>query len=206
MTLTAVTEKPGSTQSDPTRTYGNLIAGKWVQAESGETFDSLNPARTSEVIGVFPRSGKADVVAAVDAAQAAFTAWSRTPVPGRADIILKAGQILEGRKEELARLMTREMGKVLEEARGDVQEAIDMAKYIAGEGRRFFGETVPSELRDKFAMVVRQPFGVVGLITPWNFPMAIPSWKKFPALLAGNTVMFKPAEDTPACAVALVEI
>jgi len=155
---------------------------------------------------VFPRSGREDVIAAVDAAKSAFASWSRTPAPGRADIILRAATLLESRKEEVARLMTREMGKVLEEARGDVQEGIDMGKYMAGEGRRFFGETVPSELRDKFAMAIRQPFGVVGLITPWNFPIAIPTWKTFPALLAGNTIVFKPAEDTPACAAALVEI
>jgi acyl-CoA reductase-like NAD-dependent aldehyde dehydrogenase len=187
------------------KTYGNLIANEWVPAASGETFVSTNPANTNEVIGTFPRSRAADVVTAVDAARAAFPAWSKTPVPARADIILKTGQILEERKEELAVLMTREMGKVLEEARGDVQEAIDMAKYIAGEGRRFFGETVPSELRDKFAMLIRQPFGVVGLITPWNFPMAIPSWKTFPALVSGNTVVLKPAEDTPACAIAFAQ-
>lgn len=185
--------------------YHNLIGGAWVAAQDGETFNSLNPANADEVIGVFARSRKADVVGAVDAAQAAFPTWSRTPAPARADIILKAGAILESRKEELARLMTREMGKVLDEARGDVQEAIDMAKYIAGEGRRLFGETVPSELRDKFAMLVRQPFGVVGLITPWNFPMAIPSWKTFPALVSGNTVVLKPAEDTPACACAFAQ-
>src|SRR5207245_9938417 len=125
--------------------------------------------------------------------------------PGGGEIILRAAQILERRKEELARLMTREMGKVLVEARGDVQEAVDMGKFIAGEGRRAFGETVPSELRDKWAMTMRQPLGVVGVVTPWNFPIAIPSWKIFPAIMAGNTVVFKPAEDTPACALAFVE-
>ena len=191
--------------SETPKVYGNLIAGKWVQAHSGETFTSVNPADTKESIGIFARSDKTDVVAAVDSARAAFPAWSGTPVPARAEIILKTASILESRKEELASLMTREMGKVLEEARGDVQEAIDMAKYIAGEGRRFFGETVPSELRDKFAMLIRQPFGVVGLITPWNFPMAIPSWKTFPALVSGNTVILKPAEDTPACAAAFTQ-
>lgn len=184
----------------------NFIGGQWVDARSGRSFDSVNPARTSDVIGAFPRSSEEDVVAAVDAAQAAFEGWKRTPVPARAELILQAGQLMAERKEELARLMTREMGKVIEEARGDVQEGIDMAKYIAGEGRRFFGETAPSELRDKFAMVIRQPFGVVGLITPWNFPIAIPTWKTFPALVSGNTVVFKPAEDTPACAAAFVAI
>lgn len=188
------------------REYTNVIGGSRVAARSGRTFQSVNPANTEDVIGVFPRSDREDVTGAVDGAQAAFRAWSHTPVPSRADIILRAGSILESRKEELARLMTREMGKVLEEARGDVQEGIDMAKYIAGEGRRFFGETVPSELRDKFAMAIRQPFGVVGLITPWNFPIAIPTWKTFPALVSGNTIVFKPAEDTPACAAALVDV
>jgi acyl-CoA reductase-like NAD-dependent aldehyde dehydrogenase len=184
----------------------NLIGGRWVSGSSGQTFDSLNPANTDDVVGRFPRSTSEDVIAAVDAAQAAFPAWSRTPVPLRADVLLRVAEIMTDRKEELARLMTREMGKVLEEARGDVQEGIDMAKYIAGEGRRFFGETVPSELRDKFAAVIRQPLGVVGLITPWNFPIAIPTWKTFPAILAGNTVVLKPAEDTPACAAALYGI
>ena len=191
---------------ETTQVYKNFVGGEWVDAKSGRTFASLNPADTTDVVGVFPKSQGEDVVAAVDAAHAAFEAWSRTPAPGRADIVLKAGFLMEARKEELARLMTREMGKVLEEARGDVQEGIDMAKYIAGEGRRFFGETVPSELRDKFAMTIRQPFGVVGLITPWNFPIAIPTWKLFPALVGGNTVVIKPAEDTPACAVVLVQI
>jgi len=184
---------------------GNFIAGGWVEAKAGRTFPSANPADTDDVVGTFARSGSEDVVAAVDAAHAAFPAWNRVPVPSRADIIFKAGALMEARKEELARLMTREMGKVLEEARGDVQEGIDMAKYMAGEGRRFFGETMPSELRDKFAMVIRQPIGIVGLITPWNFPIAIPTWKLFPALVSGNTVVLKPAEDTPACATALVE-
>jgi aldehyde dehydrogenase (NAD+) len=186
--------------------YKNYIGGNWVESRSGQTFTSINPARKSEVIGVFQRSDKDDVVAAIDAAHAAFPSWSRTPAPARADILLRLGLLLEQHKEELARLETCEMGKVVEEGRGDVQEGIDMAKYIAGEGRRLFGETVPSELRDKFAMLVRQPIGIVGLITPWNFPVAIPSWKLFPALLCGNSVVFKPAEDTPACATRLVEL
>lgn len=189
-----------------TQVYKNYIGGKWVESQSGETFESRNPARTGEVIGIFQRSNKADVVAAMDAAQAAFPSWRRVPAPLRADIILRVGLLLEEHKEELARLETCEMGKVLDEGRGDVQEGIDMAKYIAGEGRRLFGETVPSELRDKFAMSVRMPIGVCGLITPWNFPIAIPTWKLFPALLCGNTVVFKPAEDTPACATRLVEL
>ncbi len=186
--------------------YKNYIGGKWVESHSGETFESRNPANIEEVVGVFQRSNEDDVVAAIDAASAAFRGWSRTPAPARAEIILKVGLLLERYKEELATLETCEMGKVLEEGRGDVQEGIDMAKYIAGEGRRLVGETVPAELRNKFAMLVRQPIGVVGLITPWNFPVAIPSWKLLPAILCGNTVVFKPAEDTPACAARFVQI
>lgn len=186
--------------------FNNYIGGKWVASPGGETFESINPANRTEVIGVFQRSDQDDVVAAIDAAGAAFRSWSRTPAPARAEIILRVALLLEQRKEELATLETCEMGKILEEGRGDVQEGIDMAKYMAGEGRRLVGETVPSELRDKFAMMIRQPIGVVGLITPWNFPIAIPSWKLFPALLCGNTVVFKPAEDTPACATRLVQL
>jgi aldehyde dehydrogenase (NAD+) len=186
--------------------FGNRIGGESVAAASGATFESRNPARTSDIVGVFARSDKRDVDAAVAAARDAFHAWRSTPPPHRAALILRAARMLEERKEELARLMTREMGKVLTEARGDVQEAIDMGTFIAGEGRRAFGETVPSELRDKWAMTMRQPFGVVGCITPWNFPIAIPSWKIFPAIMAGNTVVFKPAEDTPLCALRFVEV
>ena len=184
---------------------GNHIAGRRVPAADGRTFESRNPAHFTEVVGVFARSGAADVDAAVRAARGAFPAWRATPWPRRAEILLRAAEVLERRKEDLARLMTREMGKVLTEARGDVQEAIDMGKFIAGEGRRAYGETVPSELRDKWAMTMRQPFGVVGCITPWNFPIAIPSWKLFPAILAGNTAVLKPAEDTPLCALRFVE-
>ena len=186
--------------------FKNYIGGRWVESCSGETFESRNPANTEKIIGVFPRSKEADVVAAIDAAHAAFRSWSRTPAPARAEIILKVGLLLARYKEDLATLETCEMGKVLAEGRGDVQEAIDMAKFIAGEGRRLVGETVPAELRSKFAMMVRQPIGVVGLITPWNFPIAVPSWKLLPALLCGNTAVFKPAEDTPACANRFVQI
>lgn len=189
-----------------TDNFKNFVGGEWTESSGGATFESLNPADTGDVVGTFQRSNKSDVVAAIDAANAAFSAWSRTPAPARADIILRVGLLLEERKEEFAQLETREMGKVLQEGRGDVQEGIDMAKYIAGEGRRLFGETVPSELRNKFAALIRQPIGVVGLITPWNFPIAIPTWKLFPALVCGNTVVFKPAEDTPACATRLVEL
>ncbi|MHB1499847.1 MAG: aldehyde dehydrogenase family protein [Candidatus Dormibacteria bacterium] len=192
--------------AEQARTYGNLIAGEWRAARGGEVFDSVNPARRREVLGHFARSSIGDVEEAVSAAQAAQPAWARTPMPGRAEVIARAGRILEERKEDLARLMTQEMGKVLTEARGDVQEGIDMAKYMAGQGRNPVGEVVPSELRDKRCFTERVPIGVVGCITPWNFPMAIPCWKLMPALLAGNSVVFKPAEDTPLVAIRLAEI
>jgi aldehyde dehydrogenase (NAD+) len=186
--------------------YRNFIDGAWVPSHSGHTFPSINPAHPAQVVGTFQRSNAADVADAVAAAERAQRSWRLVPVPRRGDIVLRAALLLEQRKEELARAMTREMGKVLTEARGDVQEAIDMGKYIAGEGRRFFGQTVPSELPNKFAMLVRDAIGVVGLITPWNFPLAIPSWKVFPALLAGNGIVFKPAEDTPLLATLFVQI
>jgi aldehyde dehydrogenase (NAD+) len=195
-----------NTKASKPQTYGNYINGRQVKSESGETFASVNPAKNDEVVGYFPLSTAGDVKQAVDAAAKAFPAWKATPAPHRAEIILKAAHLLESRKEELAQTMVREMGKVLKEARGDVQEAIDMAKFMAGEGRRLIGQTVPSELPNKFAMSIRQPLGVVGLITPWNFPVAIPSWKSLPALVAGNTVVLKPASDTPLCALMYVEI
>jgi aldehyde dehydrogenase (NAD+) len=177
--------------------YRNYINGDWVESVTGKTFENLNPADTSDVVGVFQRSGKEDIDQAVLAAKAAFAKWRLVPAPHRAEIIFRAAEILEERKEEYARDMTREMGKVLSETRGDVQEAIDTGYYMAGEGRRLFGQTVPSELPSKFAMSVRMPVGTCGLITPWNFPMAIPSWKLFPALICGDTCVIKPAEDTP---------
>ncbi len=189
-----------------TTSYKNLIGGRWVAAASGKTFDSVSPANHEEVIGTFPASGTADVDAAVAAAKAAFPAWSLMPAPKRGEILFKVARILAEHKEELSRLMTREMGKVLTEARGDVQEAIDVAYYMAGEGRRLFGQTVPSEMPDKFAMAIRKPIGVVGIITPWNFPIAIPGWKLFPALICGNTAVMKPASDTPACMLRFVEL
>src|SRR5207249_11248088 len=188
------------------REYLNLIGGKWVPSRSGKSFEKRTPARTSDLIGTFPDSGPEDVDSAVQAASRAFTSWRLLPAPRRGELIFRVAEILRERKEELARLMTREMGKVLAETRGDVQEAIDMAYYIAAEGRRLSGVTVPSELPNKLAMSVRQPLGVIGCITPWNFPMAIPSWKIFPALMGGNTVVFKPASDTPITATKLVEI
>ena len=187
------------------QTYQNFIGGEWRDARGGETFASTNPARTSEVIGYYQKSGAADIEDAVAAALAAQPGWAATPAPARGEILFHTAAILEQRKEELAALMTREMGKILRETRGDVQVAIDVAKYIAGEGRRAEGETLPSALPDKFCMTVRQPLGLVGIITPWNFPMAIPAWKTFPALLAGNAVILKPASDTPLLALKLAE-
>jgi alpha-ketoglutaric semialdehyde dehydrogenase len=178
-------------------TYQNLIGGQWLPSKSGKTLLNLNPADHSDVVGEFPASGPEDVDLAVAAAKKAFAAWRLVPAPKRAEILMRAGSLLVERKEQFARDMTREMGKVLAETRGDVQEAIDEAFYVAGEGRRLFGVTTPSELQSKFAMSVRMPVGVCGLITPWNFPMAIPSWKLFPALVSGNTCVIKPAEDTP---------
>lgn len=188
------------------KTYKNLIGGAWVNSHSGETFENLNPADTSDVAGVFQRSAKPDVDDAVAAAQKAFSQWRLMPAPNRAEIIYRAGELLLARKEEFARDMTREMGKVLQETRGDVQEAVDTAFYMAGEGRRLFGVTVPSELPNKFAMAVRMPVGVCGMIAPWNFPMAIPSWKLLPALVCGNTCVIKPAEDTPLSTFNLVTV
>ncbi len=190
--------------SDP-KTYLNYIGGEWVAARSGKTFENRNPADTRDVVGLFPDSGADDINDAVAAARAAYNAWRLTPAPKRGEIIFRASQILQQRKEEYAQDMTREMGKVLAETRGDVQEAIDMGFYMAGEGRRLHGVTTPSELPNKFQMSVRQPLGVCGLIAPWNFPMAIPSWKIFPALICGNTVVIKPAEDTPLSTYNLVQ-
>jgi alpha-ketoglutaric semialdehyde dehydrogenase len=187
------------------KTYKNLIGGDWVESRSGQTYENLNPADTRDVIGVFQRSDHRDVEDGVSAAKKAFERWRLTPAPKRAEIIFRAGEILQERKEEYARQMTREMGKVLKETRGDVQEAIDTAYYMAGEGRRAFGVTVPSELPNKFAMAVRAPLGVCGMISPWNFPMAIPSWKLLPALVCGNTCVIKPAEDTPLSTLNLVK-
>ncbi|PYV19569.1 MAG: aldehyde dehydrogenase [Acidobacteria bacterium] len=184
--------------------FHNFIGGEWLPAASGATYEDRDPARNDRVLGIFPRSGPEDVERAVAAARAAFPTWRLRPAPRRAEILFRAGEMLIRRKEEFARAMTEEMGKVLIETRGDVQEAIDMSYYVAGEGRRQFGQTVPSELENKFAMSVRMPVGVCGLITPWNFPMAIPSWKVMPALVCGNTVVLKPATDTPRSAANLV--
>src|SRR5499427_4724466 len=186
-------------------TFKNLIGGEWVAAASGETFESTSPA-TGETIGVFPRSGVEDVDRAVAVAKEAFADWRLVPAPKRGEILFGLARLLEQEKSTLTDLMTREMGKVKAEAGGDVQEAIDITYYMAGEGRRLFGHTTPSELRDKWNMSVRQPIGVVGAITPWNFPVAIPSWKLIPALVCGNTIVLKPATDTPALAERFVEL
>jgi acyl-CoA reductase-like NAD-dependent aldehyde dehydrogenase len=188
-----------------TKTFRNFIGGEWVDAASGETFESRSPA-TGELIGTFPRSGREDVDRAVEAARAAYAEWRLVPAPARGEVLYRFGQLVREHKEELSLLMSREMGKVLPEAGGDVQEAIDMSFYMAGEGRRLFGHTTPSELRDKFNMSVRMPIGVIGVITPWNFPIAIPSWKVAPALVCGNTVVFKPATDTPLLGERFVEL
>jgi len=188
------------------KAFRNLIGGKEKDAESGRIFENRNPADWDEVVGTFPKSDKRDVDAAVNAAKEVYPSWSLTPAPKRGDIVKQAGDIMVARKEELAREMTREMGKVLLETRGDVQEGIDTAYYSASEGRRMFGVTAPSELPDKFTMSMRVPVGVAGVISPWNFPMAIPTWKIFPALVSGNTIVFKPASDTPKTAATLVEI
>jgi acyl-CoA reductase-like NAD-dependent aldehyde dehydrogenase len=189
-----------------TKVYKNFIDGEWVEASTGQTFEDRNPADTRDVVGIFQRSGKADVDAAIAAAKRAFARWRLIPAPRRAEIIYRAAEMLFERKEDFARDMTREMGKILKETRGDVQEAVDTAYYMAGEGRRMFGPTTPSELPNKFAMAVRQPIGVCGMITPWNFPMAIPSWKLLPALVCGNTCVIKPAQDTPLSTFNLVRV
>ncbi len=187
-------------------TYSNFINGRWTPSGSGQTFENRNPANTDDLIGLFQKSTGQDVEAAIDSAARAYEMWRLVPAPRRAELLFRAAQLLVERKEQFARDMTREMGKVLKETRGDVQEAIDMTFYMAGEGRRMFGQTVPSELRNKFAMSVRQPLGVCAIVTPWNFPMAIPSWKIIPALVCGNTVVFKPASQTPLSAVNFVKV
>ena len=195
----------GSATANAT-TYHNFIDGAWVPSVSGAVFENRNPADVDDLVGVFQKSTADDVARALDAARAAYERWRLVPAPKRAELLFRAAQLIAERKESLARDMTREMGKVLDETRGDVQEAIDMTFFMAGEGRRQYGQTVPSELRDKFAMSIRQPVGVSAIITPWNFPMAIPSWKIIPALVCGNTVVFKPATLTPLSALNFVRI
>jgi alpha-ketoglutaric semialdehyde dehydrogenase len=185
--------------------FKNYIDGAWVSARGGEALENRNPANQQDLIGMFPASTADDVRDAIHSAHAAFEKWRLVPAPKRAEILFRAAEILIERKEDYARDMTREMGKILPEARGDVQEAIDMTYLMAGEGRRQFGHVTPSELPSKFAMAVRAPVGVAGMITPWNFPMAIPSWKLMPALICGNTIVLKPAEDTPLSTYNLVQ-
>lgn len=184
----------------------NFINGQWRPSEAGKKFESRNPANYHQLIGAFPDSDLNDVHEAVIAAQKAFETWRLVPAPKRGEILFRAAEILLNEKEPLANLLVHEMGKVIAEARGDIQEAVDMAYYAAAEGRRLFGQTTQSELKNKAAYSIRTPVGVCGLITPWNFPVAIPAWKIFPALIAGNTIVFKPAEDTPATASRFVEI
>jgi aldehyde dehydrogenase (NAD+) len=190
----------------PPRIYKNFINGEWLESASGRTFENVNPANRHELIGIFQKSNVEDVETAVAAAKEAYKTWRLVPAPKRAEFLFRAARLLSERKEMLAEQMTREMGKVLEETRGDVQEALDMTFYMAGEGRRLFGQTTPSELPNKFCMSVRSPIGVCSLITPWNFPMAIPSWKVMPALICGNTVVMKPATDTPLSMYNLVKV
>jgi aldehyde dehydrogenase (NAD+) len=187
------------------KTYKMYIGGKWVNSSSGRTFERRNPA-TGALIGRFQKGNKEDVKKAVDAAEHALKKWSKTPPPTRGQILFKISRLLRENKERLARSMTEEMGKVLNETRGDVQEAIDMFEYMGGEGRRLFGRTTTSELKDKLCFTIRDPIGVVGMIAPWNFPMAIPAWKMAPALICGNTMVFKPASDTPRSAIQMIQI
>ena len=188
------------------QTFQNYIGGRWVDAQSGETFESRNPARQSDLVGHFPLSGGADVAAAVAAAKEAFETWRLVPAPKRGEILKRVGDIMTERKNEIAFEMTREMGKPHFETKGDVQEAIDTAYYAMTMGRQLFGHTVPSEMNNKFNMTVRRPIGVCGLITAWNFPVAVPTWKMFPAILSGNTVVFKPSEDAPHSGMLLVKV
>ncbi|MEO7664815.1 MAG: aldehyde dehydrogenase family protein, partial [Candidatus Limnocylindrales bacterium] len=205
MTETAAPALPIADRAGPPA-FQHFIAGSWVDGVRGETFESVNPADRRDVIGRFQAGTAADAAMAIKAAEIAFPAWRATPAPRRGEVMYAFAELMGRHKERLARAMTREMGKVLTEARGDVQEGIDIAYLMAGEGRRMFGDTVPSELPDKWAMSIRQPIGVAGIITPWNFPIAIPCWKMMPALVTGNTVVFKPASDTPHCATLLVEL
>jgi acyl-CoA reductase-like NAD-dependent aldehyde dehydrogenase len=206
MTKTYDVREPRVTRGAETKTFQNFVGGEWVAPRNAAYFENRNPADRNDLIGRFPDSDARDVDAAVQSARRGFEIWSRTPAPTRGDVLRRVGDLLVERKEAIANAMTREMGKVLAEARGDVQEGIDTAYYAATEGRRLFGHVVPSELRNKWAMTYRRPIGIVGLITPFNFPLAIPTWKMFPALLCGNAVIIKPSEDVPHTVHLLVEI
>ena len=183
----------------------NFIGGNWIESKSGATFESINPA-TEEVLATSVLGNADDVKAAVEAAKSAYDKWRLTPAPRRGEILFRVAEILKERKDELAQLMTKEMGKIVAETAGDVQEAIDMAYYMGGEGRRLMGYTAPVEMPNKFGMALRDSVGVVGLITPWNFPVAVPSWKMLPALIAGNTVVWKPGEDIPASSAMFAQV
>jgi acyl-CoA reductase-like NAD-dependent aldehyde dehydrogenase len=206
MTKTSNVREPRISKAAGVQTFKNLIGGEWIAPATGAYFDNRNPAMPDDLIGRFPDSDRRDIDAAVRSAKRGFAIWSRTPPPFRGDVLRRVGDLLVERKDAIADAMSREMGKVLAETRGDVQEGIDTAYYAATEGRRLFGHVVPSELRSKWAMTYRRPIGVVGLITPFNFPMASPTWKMFPALLCGNSVIIKPSEDVPHTVHLLVEI
>lgn len=197
--------KAKRTATPSVKKYSNYVGGEWVKSSSGEWFDNVNPADNTDIVGRFPESTAEDVDRAVAAAKDAATRWRRTPAPKRAEILFTLGEILRANKDAFTRQMTREMGKVVKEAGGDVQEAIDCTYYTAGEGRRLHGFTTPAEMPNKFAMCVRQPVGICGLITPFNFPMAIPSWKLIPALVCGNSVVLKSGEDVPLSSLNLVK-
>lgn len=199
------TAKRAKESKTSVKKYNNYIAGEWVKSSSGDWFDNINPADTTDIVGRFPNSNSEDIDRAVAAAKDAATRWRRTPAPKRAELLFTLGEILRENKDDFTRQMTREMGKVVKEAGGDVQEAIDCTYYAAGEGRRLHGFTTPAEMPNKFAMCVRQPVGICGLITPFNFPMAIPSWKLIPALVCGNTVVLKSGEDVPLSSLNLVK-
>jgi aldehyde dehydrogenase (NAD+) len=188
------------------KTYRNFIGGEWVAADADRTVPNLNPADTRDVLGLVPLSSATDTRRAVAAAKAAFAGWRETPAPVRGSILFKAWALLDQEKEVLARLLTREEGKTLKESLGEIQRTINILEYTAAEGRRLSGQTIPSELPRNFCYTVRQPLGVVACITPWNFPVAIPVWKIAPALVCGNTVVFKPATLTPETATAVVSI
>src|SRR5438874_7988633 len=187
-------------------TYRNFIGGKWIESTSAKTVDNINPSNTADVIGSNRQATRDEARAAVEAAAEAFHSWRRTPAPARGKIIAKAARLMEDAKEELAQILTREEGKTIGEARGELQRSINVAEFCAGESRRMNGETIFSELPSNFVYTIKQPIGVVACVTPWNFPVAIPTWKIAPALVAGNTVVFKPASLTPATAVRIVEI
>ena len=188
------------------KTYNNFIGGEWVASSTGETYEISNPARKSTVLGAFQRSGAEDAERAIAAAKKAQEAWAQTPAPSRASVLFKALSIMERRADEMGRSITTEEGKPLSDGMGEVKRAMNIIEYAAGEGRRMFGYTTPSELPNTVAYTVRRPLGIVAIITPWNFPLAIPAWKLAPALICGNTVVFKPASSTPMTAVKLVEV